>query len=137
MTVLEMKEAFDFFKEKSEASIFNFFKTRGVKGVERGKKRVKGLGTAPMLFDSEQVLKAWENNPITKNRYCKKGAEKRQYNKNNMDTELGAKQPYRAIDDCVHYYDCLVKSARSNKQLKCKGCKSYKKKEDNYYGKKS
>ena len=124
MTVEELIENLDFFNDKSKSSVMSFMRTRQIKAVCRGKKRCKGFGSAPLLFDATQVVEAWNKRPIGKTIPSKNGAMKRVYSKKEENEQpiLGQKQPYRAIDDCINYYGCLDEAAKEETSLKCFMC---------------
>lgn len=132
MTVIDIIDQIDEFKDRAASSIFSFIKTRGISSKGLGKKRVKGYGSSPKLFDLDELLEAWKKKPIG-TRPGLIGTKSRTYKKNyeNDGFEAGKKQPFRAID-CATYLKCLDDAWKKDK-LDCKDCLRYEKKEYQYY----
>lgn len=131
VTVIELQEL-EIFKGKSESSIFSFLKTRGVISKGRGVKRYKCHGSAPALFDIEEVIEAYAKRPIKSHLnghpqglYYKRRTYK--HPQDSDDFEHGGNAPFRNFK-CPDYYECFTKAAKSTKRgrdsgiLDCSKC---------------
>lgn len=131
MTVIEMQEL-EIFKGKSESSIFSFLRTRNILPKKRGKKRCKDHGSAPNLYESDEVIEAYSKRPIKthlsghpQGLYYKRRVYK--HPQDSEDFEHGGNVPFRNFK-CPQYYECYTRAAKSTKRgrssgmLDCSNC---------------
>ena len=86
MSIDEMAEKLDIFKDTPRVSIANFIRTRGVKAARKPVKT--GFhGSLPWLYDVHEVIDAWAKWPINGRRtgYKKEYWKNRKY-KSNQDS---------------------------------------------------
>lgn len=112
MTIRQMQNELAIFKDRSESSVRVFLYSRGVKIKER-KQKIEKFGNTPGLYDLDEVLSAWDKNPL-KNEF---GAPKIEYSKQRRYKKPHECTDFESVKDapfrnymCPDYRECMNKA---------------------------